>query len=150
MNIIKREQRNFDPLREFFNDDRIFGLTMFPQLDRQLPSLRGNWIPAIDVSEDNDTVTVKADLPGLKQEEISVTMEDTVLTIKGERKSESEKKEKNYYRIERSYGAFERSLDLGTAVDGSKIKASCKNGVLEVILPKLEQAQPKQIKIDVS
>ena len=150
MNIIKREQKNFDPFRELL-DDRLLGLTLFPDMEKgQSPLSRRGWFPAIDVSEDKDNITLTADLPGMKQEEISVLVEDNVLTSKGERKSESEKKEKNYYRVERAYGSFERTLDLGTAVDSSKIKASYKNGVLEIVVPKSEQAKPKQVRIDVS
>ena len=149
MALVPWKHKEYDPFRELSDmSDGLFGLTLFPGADRNLVPFRGGW-PAIDVSEDKNNVIIKADLPGLKQEEIEINMDNDILTIKGERRVEEEKKDKNYHRVERSYGAFERSLQLGVAVDKEKIKAAYKNGVLEVILPKTEQVKPKQIKIDV-
>ena len=108
------------------------------------------WAPAVDISDGKDSLTVKADLPGLKKEEIDISIHDGVLVIKGEKKSEEEQKGKGYLRSERFYGAFARQITLPSSVDDTKIKASYKDGVLELVLPKKEEAKPKQIKIDVN
>lgn len=107
------------------------------------------WAPAIDVYEKGSNVVVKAELPGIKPEEIDVLAEEDRLTIKGERKLEEETKEEDYYRLERRYGSFERTLPLPTAVKTDKIKAKFKDGVLEVTLPKTEEAKPKEVKVKV-
>ncbi|MFA5059131.1 MAG: Hsp20/alpha crystallin family protein [Candidatus Omnitrophota bacterium] len=143
-------KRSCDPFQQLTDlNDRLMGLTLFPNLDKSLAPFRGGW-PALDVSEDKSNVIIKADLPGLKQEEIEVAIEDDVLTIRGERKAEVKKEEENYFRSERLYGAFERNLQLGVGVEKDKVKASYKNGVLEVTLPKSEKVKPKQIKVDVN
>lgn len=149
MALVNWRPKTCDLFKEFTDaDDRYFGLTMFPALEKGF--LKGGW-PALDVAEDNANITIKADLPGLKQEEIEVNVdEDDILTIRGERRAETESKEKNYHKVERVYGAFERALQLNTAIDKEKIKAAYKNGVLEITLPKVEKAKPKQIKVDVN
>jgi HSP20 family protein len=105
--------------------------------------------PALDVYEDKDDIVIKAELPGLEKGDIEVNMTDHTLTIKGEKKKEEEVKEENYYRSERSYGSFTRTLQLPTDVQADKVKASFKNGVLEVRLPKTEEAKTKEIKVKV-
>jgi HSP20 family protein len=104
-----------------------------------------------DVAETDDTVKITADLPGLTEKDVDVTLAEGVLTIKGERKTEkkSDEKNKHYRRIERSYGAFERAMSLPTDVDESKISADFKNGVLELTLPKKPEAKKKAKKIQV-
>ncbi len=110
----------------------------------------GEWRPAVDVSETDDAVVVKADLPGLDSKDVEVSLTGDLLTIKGEKKEEKTEKGKGYYREERSHGAFARSLRLPAAVVGEKVEASFKNGVLTVNLPKAEEAKRKMLKIDVS
>jgi HSP20 family protein len=105
--------------------------------------------PALDVFEDKDDVVVKAELPGIDKENIEVNLTDNLLTIKGEKKKEEEVKEENYYRCERSYGSFTRSVELPKAVHTDKVKASFKNGILEVRVPKTEEAKTKEIKVKV-
>lgn len=124
-----------------------FSLARLPGEDSTLSG--GQWAPAIDVHDSKDNILVQADLPGLKKEEIEVTVENDTLVIKGEKKQEAEVKEKNHYRAERFYGSFFRSIVLPSAVDASKIDASYRDGVLKLVLPKKEEAKPKQIKIDV-
>ncbi|MFH1360981.1 MAG: Hsp20/alpha crystallin family protein [Candidatus Omnitrophota bacterium] len=149
MALIKWNQKNYDPFRELSDlENRAFELTLFPGLDKNLSPFRG--FPAVDVDEDKDNVIVKADLPGLKENEIELNIDDDILTVRGERKIETEKKERSYHRVERSYGVFERSLQLGVGIDKDKVKASYKNGVLEIVLPKIEKEKPKQIKIDIN
>lgn len=105
--------------------------------------------PAVDVFEEKDDIVVKAELPGMGKEDIQVNLTDHMLTIKGEKKKEEEVKEENYYRSERSYGSFVRTLELPRDVHTDKIKASFKNGVLEVRMPKTEEAKAKEIKVKV-
>ena len=105
--------------------------------------------PALDVYEEKDEIVVKAELPGLEKDNVEVNLSDHTLTIKGEKKKEEEVKEEDYYRSERSYGKFVRSLQLPTEVKADAIKASFKNGVLEVRLPKTEAAKSREIKVKV-
>ncbi len=109
-----------------------------------------DWAPAVDISEDDKEYLVKADLPEVKKEDVKVTVEDSVLTITGERKFEKEEKDKKYHRIERSYGSFLRSFTLPDGADGSKVNADFKDGVLKVHLPKNEKAKPKAVEVKVS
>ena len=105
------------------------------------------WMPAVDMVEEKDEIVVKADLPGLDQKDIEVTVHDGTLTIRGERKEEKEEKKDDYYYAERSSGTFMRSLPLPKGVDADKVKATFKKGVLEVHLPKAKDAKGKAIEI---
>jgi HSP20 family protein len=105
--------------------------------------------PSVDLFEEKDDIVVKAELPGMDKENIEVNLTDHHLTIKGEKKKEEEVKEENYYRSERSYGSFLRTLELPKDVHADKVKASFKNGILEVRLPKTEEAKAKEIKVKV-
>jgi len=107
------------------------------------------WTPAVDIYETDKEIVLKAELPEMPEKDIEIRVEDNNLIVSGERRKEKEVKEENYHRIERSYGSFYRSFTLPHAVDRENIKASYKDGVLKVILPKKEEAKPKQIKIDV-
>jgi HSP20 family protein len=107
------------------------------------------WAPAIDVYEDKDTVFVKAELPGMKKEEIEVSVRDEMLHISGERKEETEYKGAETYRAERYFGRFYRSMPLPVAVEENKIEAHYENGVLTIKCPKTEEAKRKQIAIKV-
>jgi len=108
------------------------------------------WSPSVDISENDKEWLVKADLPEVKNEDVKVTVEEGVLTIKGERKFEKEEKYKKYHRIERSYGTFLRSFTLPDGADGSKVAAEFKEGVLKVHLPKSEKAKPKAVEVKVA
>jgi HSP20 family protein len=105
--------------------------------------------PAVDLFEEKDDIVVKAELPGIEKDNIEVNVADHHLTIKGEKKKEEEVKEENYYRCERSYGSFLRTIELPKDVKADKVKAAFKNGVLEVRLPKTEEAKAKEIKVKV-
>jgi HSP20 family protein len=107
----------------------------------------GVWTPSVDVSEDKDNVIIKAEMPGMKKDDVKISVQDGVITLRGEKKQETEEKDKNYHRIERSYGSFCRSFQLPTTVKTDKIKASYKEGVLSVTLPKTEEVKPKEIPI---
>jgi HSP20 family protein len=150
MTLMKWKPKNQDP---FFGDlldwdNPSFGLSLFPTL-RRTGGLSEGYLPALDIAEEKDRIIVKADLPGLKKEEIDIAVDGSILTIRGERRSEKEDKEKNYHRVERVYGSFQRSVDLGTnVVAEEKIKASYKDGVLEVVLPKAEARNTKRITVE--
>jgi HSP20 family protein len=105
------------------------------------------WLPALDVQEDKDNFTVRVELPGLKREDIEVSLNDGALTISGERKSETYGEGTEVHRQERFYGKFSRVLTLPTAVAADKVKAQYKDGILTVTLAKAEEAKPKQINV---
>jgi HSP20 family protein len=105
------------------------------------------WLPAVDIVDHKDEVVVHADLPGLDEKDIEVTVQDNMLTIRGERKEEKEEKKEDYYQAERTYGAFARTLTLPAGVDADKVKATFKKGVLEVHLPKSKEAKGRKIEI---
>lgn len=105
--------------------------------------------PAVDIYEDENKVTIEAELPGLTQKDIDVKVENNTLVIKGEKKFEKEDKKDNYHRIERYYGTFQRSFILPETVDSDKIKAEYKNGVLEINIPKKPEVKPKAVKVEV-
>lgn len=109
--------------------------------------LGGGWLPAVDVLDDKDKLTVKAELPGFKREDLDVSVHDNNLVISGERKSDEEKKDGEFYRSERFYGKFHRSISLPSTVDTGKIQAKYRDGVLTVTLPKNEKAKAKQIDV---
>ena len=107
----------------------------------------GTWMPPVDIVEGKDRIELKVELPGFKEDQVQLTVEDGLLTIRGERKFESENKEENYHRIERSYGTFVRSFTLPRTVDQNRIQASFADGILAVEMPKREETRPKQIQI---
>jgi HSP20 family protein len=106
-------------------------------------------MPAMDLYEEKDEVVVKAELPGISKEDLDVTLTESTLTLKGEKKKEEEVKEKNFYRSERSSGSFVRTIDLPSEVKTDQAKASFKNGVLEIRLPKTEDAKRKVTKVKI-
>ena len=109
----------------------------------------GSFVPAVDVYEDEHAIQLKFEVPGLDEKDIDIRLENSVLTVKGERKFEKETKEENYRRVERRYGTFTRSFTLPNTVSSEKIQAAYEKGVLTISLPKTEAAKPKQIKIEV-
>ncbi|MDP3973204.1 MAG: Hsp20/alpha crystallin family protein [Candidatus Daviesbacteria bacterium] len=108
------------------------------------------WAPSLDVSETKDEILVKAEVPGIDPKNISISLSGDTLTIKGEKKQEKEEKEHNFYRMERSWGSFSRVIRIPVSVQPDKIKASHKNGVLTITLPKSEEVKPKEISVEVS
>lgn len=124
----------------------IFGRSLLPAW-RRLPLEERGWVPSIDVFEKEDKYVVKAELPGMKEEDIDVSVVGDTLTIKGERKAESEVKEEDYHCCERSYGSFFRSISLPSKVDAENIAASYEGGILEISLPKAAEVKPKKIAV---
>lgn len=139
-------QRNIDRMfDDFFNEFGNFGLSRFDG-DRSF----GAFMPTVDVSETDTEIKVMAELPGLDEKDIDVSLAHNILTISGEKKAEKEQKGENYHRIERSYGSFSRSVTLPGEVDANKVDAKFKNGVLTITLPKTAQAQAKRITVKAS
>jgi len=107
------------------------------------------WAPAVDIYENEHELVVKADLPDIDPQDLDIRVENNILTIRGERKFEKKVNESNYLRIERSYGSFARSFSLANTVNSEAIRADYQNGVLRLVVPKREEAKPKQIKVNV-
>ncbi len=105
------------------------------------------WAPAVDIKEEKDKFVLHADLPGVRPDETDVSMEDGVLTIKGEKKSEAITEKDGYKRVERTYGSFHRRFSLPDTANSEEISAKSKNGVLEIIIPKRQSVQPKKIAV---
>lgn len=130
--------------------DPFGGLRLFEDaVTRLMSEPRSNrpWSPSVDVFETEDALTLKADLPEVKIEDIDVRVENQTLTLRGQRKFAKEEQIKGYHRIERSYGEFVRSFAVPSTVDTEKVQADYKNGVLTITLPKKEAAKPRQVKV---
>src|SRR5437899_12888484 len=128
--------------------DRLFEAPL-AELARSSQLLSG-WTPALDVYEDKDNVYVRAELPGMKKEEIDLSLHDGTLSISGERKSEDKFKDAEVYRAERFFGRFQRTVTLPTPVAADKVKAQYQDGILTITLPKTEEAKPKHIDVNVT
>jgi HSP20 family protein len=157
-NITRRDPfgglTRWDPIAEL--QDRVNQLfsqtsTPFWRLGRGAePSLAApHFVPMVDVYEDQHDIVLTAELPGIDQDDLNITVENGVLTLSGERKMENEEKRENFQRIERSYGRFTRSFTLPPTVDEDEVKAEFANGVLKISLGKREEAKPKQVKVEV-
>ena len=127
--------------------NRLFGTFLDPQSGVEGGGRR--WVPATDLVEEGDHYVLRADVPGVSEDDVKVELEDNVLTVSGERKSEHEQRKNGYYRIERASGRFARSLTLPEGVDAASIKARFENGVLEVSIPKPAERKPHRVAIDV-
>lgn len=139
-----------DPIQEIENQfNRFFNFSLQRWPERKGGFLRGAWSPDVDVVDAKDSIHVRADIPGIKKEDLEVSIEGNNLIIKGEKKQESEIKEKDYFKSERFYGMFNRVVSLPSEVDSAKVQASYKDGVLELILPKKESAKPSSAKIEI-
>jgi HSP20 family protein len=112
-------------------------------------ALGGSWAPVVDIYEQGNDIVLKAELPGVDPKDVDIRLENNVLALRGQRKFENEVKKENYHRVERSYGSFSRSFTLPSVVDQKSIKADFKDGMLTIVLPKREEAKPKQIEINV-
>jgi HSP20 family protein len=150
-NIIKRSSdRPRNIFEELFDDDFENVFSIIPRSKAREMSRFGTfgWSPLVDVKETSDALIFNAEMPGVKEEEIEVTIENNVLTIKGERKFERDEKNENYHRVERAYGSFQRSFSLPNNLDVDNVKADYSDGMLEISFPKKEEAKPRQVKVD--
>jgi HSP20 family protein len=145
-------ERNLFTMSTALSLDPFNGLRLFEDAVTRLmsePSAGRPWSPAVDIVETEDGLTLKADLPDVKIEDIDIRVENNTLSIRGNRKFQKDEKAKGYHRIERSYGEFVRSFALPSTVDTEKVAADYKNGVLTIALPTKETAKPRQVKVAV-
>jgi HSP20 family protein len=125
----------------------LFDTPLWPAVWRRLPAQEREWSPAIEVFEKEDKYVVKAELPGLKEEDVDVSVNDDTLCLKGEKKTEHEVEEEEYHWSERTFGSFLRTIKLPSNVDTKKIEAEYENGMLEITLPKMAEVKPKKITV---
>jgi HSP20 family protein len=141
----------WEPLREFSTLQNEMNRLFNTVFDAPAPGNGSNtmrrWMPAMDLVESGDHFVLRADLPGLSEEDVKIELEDTTLTISGERAAEHESKDEGYYRLERAFGAFSRTLQLPKGIDPEAVSASFDRGVLEVRIPKPEERKPRRIEI---
>lgn len=144
--------RRWDPVRDLMSIqsemNRLFGKTYGGETGEA--DVQGTWAPAIDVYQTDDRFTVVAELPGMNSGDVDITVEDNVLTLKGERKFYNEVSEESFHRVERRFGSFIRRIALPQHSDTSRVEASMKEGVLTIEVPKSEQAKPKRIEVKAS
>ena len=140
----------FEPYREFTTlQDRLNRLFRDSFGDNQDALSTSNFSPAVDVYEDEHTVNLKIEVPGVDEKDLDIRVENNTLTVHGERKFEKEEKEENFRRVERQYGSFTRSFTLPQTVNAENVSANYDKGVLKISLPKKAEAKPKQIKVNV-
>src|SRR5262245_12854163 len=136
----------WDPFRDVVSlQDRMNRLLRDWPVRGEEPTWR--WAPPVDILETDDSLVVRAELPGMKAEEIEVSVENGTLTLSGERKTDARYDDQNVHRVESQYGAFARSFTLPTRVDPARVKATFRDGVLEIELPKAEDAKPRRVQI---
>src|SRR5215510_3610856 len=147
--MIRRDP--FGELRNFHEDiNRIFNSTLPRFFSGEEGLLGGNWAPSVDIFEDQNSIKLEVDLPGLKPGDFNLSIENYRLTLSGERKFEKEKKGDNWRRVERSYGSFTRTFSLPSTVNTDAVDAEFKDGVLRVTLPKKEEVKARQIQVTVT
>ena len=137
----------WDPFQELVSWSNRLNRTLTDPTTGRTEDAFGAWTPPVDIFEKDSNLVIRAELPGVDKKDIDVRIENGVLTLHGERKQETTINEENAYRMERVYGTFTRSFSLPTTVDPSKINALFKDGILELMVPKLETAKPKRIEI---
>jgi HSP20 family protein len=139
----------WEPLRELGSLQNEMNRLFNTVFDTPQPagSAMRRWMPAMDLVESDENFVLRADLPGLSEEDIKIEFEDGTLTVSGERKAEHESKSEGYYRVERAFGSFSRSLTLPQGIDPEAVTANFDRGVLEVRIPKPEQRKPRRIEI---
>lgn len=149
--ISSKEHSTREEMERWFEDTMsktfpLFGPSWWP---RKSTFEEGKIRPSVDIYEDGNDVVLKSELPGLTKDDISVTLKDDLITISGEKKREEKVEQDNYFRVEVSYGSFARTFQLPVEVQGEKVKAKFKEGILEVRIPKSEVEKPKGIKIEI-
>lgn len=145
------ELTKWDPMRDLEEIFGRYGRSMgMPRRTNQEVLATGDWAPRVDVAETEREFTINAEIPDVKKADVKVTVDNGVLSIRGERHQEKEEKDKKFHRIERAYGTFTRSFRLPDNVDETGIDAEFKNGMLKLSIPKLEEAKPKAIEVKIS
>jgi HSP20 family protein len=141
----------WDPFREVVAmQNRLNSVFGNMSNETENPLTTANFVPAVDVYEDDKKVVLKLEVPGIEEKDLDVRVENNTLTVKGERKFDKEEKEENFHRIERRYGSFYRAFTLPSTVDAENVDAKYENGVLKIELNKKPEAQPKQIKVNIA
>jgi HSP20 family protein len=138
-------ERMEDMFEDFFR--RPFGLRRWPAMPRMMEEVEAS--PSVDIYEEGDNIILKSEMPGMTKEDIEVNLTDDTITLSGEKKKEEKIEKKDYYRLERSFGSFKRSFALPSEVQSDRAKASFKNGILEIKIPKSEEAKKKEKKIKI-
>ena len=128
--------------------NRMFNEFFHSGTGEEARSRISTWTPSVDIYETDDALVIKAELPGVSKDDVSIDVHQNTLTLRGQRKHEAEVKDEQYHRVERSYGSFQRSFTLPSTIDYEKVQATFKDGVLELHLPRLESAKPRQIAIN--
>lgn len=150
---MSQNRRGMDPLTHVpsLRDDmnRLFDSFLTPTTFFAGGREAGTWAPVVDVAETTDSVTVTAELPGIKPEDVTIDLTGNVLTLRGEKREEREEKGRNWHRAERSFGTFTRAVQLPETIDPEKAKARYEGGVLRIDIAKSEASKPRSIKIDV-
>ena len=136
--------RDLITLREKMN--RLFE-DAYSSRSEERDLMSGSWTPSVDIYETDQSLVLTAELPGLSESDIEIELEDSTLTIKGERKFEKETKQENFHRIERAYGSFTRSFTIPQYIDQEKIAAEHENGILKITMPKKPETKPKKVKV---
>ena len=129
-----------DPFNRLFDRDDL--------LEGETSHGTGNWVPAVDIIENDREITIRAELPGIESKDVTVSFDNNVLTLKGERRSEKEITKENYHRMERAFGSFCRSFAIPAFVDSEAVRAEFRNGLLTVMLPKKDSARGKTIEVN--
>ncbi|HHP7234749.1 MAG TPA: Hsp20/alpha crystallin family protein [Desulfobacterales bacterium] len=140
----------WDPFRQFEDMfDQYSRSLSWPRRTDQEVMTTGDWTPRVDIVETDKEFAIKAEIPGIKKEDVKVTVDNGILSIRGERQQEKEEKNKKFHRIERFYGSFTRSFTLPDNVDETHIEANFKDGMLTLSIPKTEESKPKAIEVKV-
>ena len=151
MALIKwRPRHEWDPFGDMMDlqkeINRLFNLS----LTRGKTPLEAGWVPAVDIYKEGDTYHLEADLPGISKDDLTLSVQDNVVSLKGTRKSKKERTDENYYCYERSSGEFYRTFELPDEINAGQVKAAFKDGILKAELPVAESAKPKQVQIDIT
>jgi HSP20 family protein len=152
MSVYLTNRRAADPFHSLRRLNTMLddAFTSWPFQREENGTLTAAWSPAVDVFEDKEAVKIIAELPGVKPEEVKLSIENNLLTLRGEKKQVAEEKTERVHRYERSYGMFERSFALPNTVDAERVEARFENGLLTIHLPKVERARPREIQVQVS
>jgi len=140
----------FDPFRDIATLQSRINNLFSDAFTRGGEEARDSWAPAVDIFERGEDLVLRAEVPGVAKDDLDVQVEGNVLTLRGQRIRDKEIREESYYRVERSYGSFSRSFTLPSTVDATRIAATSRDGILEVVLPKAEEAKPKRITVKAS
>ena len=146
--------KKWDPFRDLISIqermNQLFDETFSSRKEGIEEFSKGNWSPPVDIYETGSNVVLKAEIPGMSQEDIEIKIEDNTLILKGERKLEKASHEETYYRVERSYGTFMRSFTLPNSVDQDQVSATYDSGIFKIVMPKKDEDKPKSIKVEVT